>query len=211
MEILKISIDQNCELQVSFDWRFLGVVVLLILLLTIIFKFVVPYRIRKIEIDQVLIGTANNKCVLRYNYKDKEIAYKLWVELNTRKVGLDFEKDNDVIVEVYDSWYKFFEITRNLFKELPVTKLQQSQKLIEITETILNKYMRPHLTKYQAKFRRWYANACEEKENSLLSPQEIQSKYPDFEELTEDLQKTINLIKVYKNTLKTICFGKKQK
>ena len=71
--------------------------------------------------------------------------------------------------------------------------------------------MRPHLTKYQAKFRRWYANACEEKENSLLSPQEIQSKYPDFEELTEDLQKTINLIKVYKNTLKTICFGKKQK
>lgn len=211
MEILKISIDQNCELQVFFDWRFLGVVVLLILLLTIIFKFVVPYRIRKIEIDQVLIGTANNECVLRYNYKDKEIAYKLWVELSTRKVGLDFEKDNDVIVEVYDSWYKFFEITRNLFKELPVTKLQQSQKLIEITETILNKYMRPHLTKYQAKFRRWYANACEEKENSLLSPQEIQSKYPDFEELTEDLQKTINLIKVYKNTLKTICFGKKQK
>lgn len=211
MEILQISIDQNCEVQVSFDWRFLGVVVLLILLLTIIFKFVVPFRIRKIEIDQVLIGTANNKCVLKYNYKDKEIAYKLWVELSTRKVGLDFEKDNDVIVEVYDSWYKFFEITRNLFKELPVTKLQQSQKLIEITETILNKYMRPHLTKYQAKFRRWYANACEEKENSLLSPQEIQSNYPDFDELTEDLQNTINLIKVYKNTLKTICFGKKQK
>lgn len=211
MEILNISIDQNCEIQVSFDWRFLGVVVLLILILTIIFKFVVPFKIRKIEIDQVLIGTANNKCVLRYNYKDKEIAYKLWVELSTRKVGLDFEKDNDVIVEVYDSWYKFFEITRNLFKELPVTKLQQSQKLIEITETILNKYMRPHLTKYQAKFRRWYANACVEKENSLLSPQEIQSKYPYFDELTEDLQKTINLIKVYKNTLETICFGKKQK
>lgn len=211
MEIFQISIDQNCEIQVSFDWRFLGVIVLLILLLTLIFKFIVPFRIRKIEIDQVLIGTANNKCVLRYNYKDKEIAYKLWVELSTRKVGLDFEKDKDVIVEVYDSWYKFFEITRNLFKELPVTKLQQSQKLIEITETILNKYMRPHLTKYQAKFRRWYANACAEKENSLLSPQEIQSKYPDFEELTEDLQKTINLIKVYKNTLKTICFGKKQK
>ena len=66
--------------------------------------------------------------------KDQEIAYKIWVELSTRKIGIPFEKEYDIIIEIYDSWYEFFKITRDLLKEIPVNKISHSNELILLTE-----------------------------------------------------------------------------
>ena len=110
------------------------------------------------EINEKNLGIGSNVIKFKPNNKDKEIAYKLWVELSTRKLGIPLDMENDVIYEVYKSWYEFFRITRITLKEFPVSKLQnnKSNKIIDITIRVLNGRLREHLTKWQAKFNRWY-------------------------------------------------------
>ena len=109
----------------------------------------------------------------------------------TRKVGLLFEEDKDVIVEVYNSWYSLFGIIRDLLKKIePRKKDKDLEKLENILIKTLNFGLRPHLTKWQAKYRRWYNQEIEKEVNSQLSPQEIQKKYKRYNELITDLKET---------------------
>ena len=63
---------------------------------------------------------------------------------------------------------------------------------MEILEDILiktlNYGLRPHLTRWQAKYRRWYEQAIKEDDNKKLSPQEIQKNYDEYDELVFDLK-----------------------
>ena len=98
----------------------------------------IKYAVNKsLMVDEVLLGIGNSQVKLKYNKKDQEIAYKLWVELSTRKIGLDFDSENDVIFEVYDSWYDFFTTARELMEEIPAEILKYSSELIELTEAVL--------------------------------------------------------------------------
>ena len=135
--------------------------VILIILAIFVFVYLwnkcIKYAVYKsLMVDEVLLGIGNSQVKLKYNKKDQEIAYKLWVELSTRKIGLDFDSEKDVIFEVYDSWYDFFTTARGLMEEIPAERLKYSSELIELTEAVLNKGLRPHLTIWQAKFRKWY-------------------------------------------------------
>lgn len=62
----------------------------------------------------------------------------------TRKVGLLFEEDKDVIVEVYNSWYSLFGIIRDLLKEIePRKKDKDLEKLENILVKTLNYGLKP--------------------------------------------------------------------
>lgn len=111
---------------------------------------------KKIDVDEIKLGIGQSSITVKYNNKEREIAYKLWAELNTRKIGLEFDEKNDVIIKIYDSWYQCFCITREVLKEIPANRIEFSVQLIELITNILNKGLRPHLTKWQADFRRWY-------------------------------------------------------
>ena len=94
------------------------------------------------------------------NYQNVEIAHKIYIELITRKAAIKIEDDKDVIVEVYNSWYSLFQITRNELKSINGKLLKDNntaKELIRLLTDILNKGLRPHLTEYQAKFRKWYS------------------------------------------------------
>ncbi len=158
-----------------------------------------------IDIDEVCLGIGkNNHVKLKYNHKDKEIAYKLWVEISTRKIGLPFDEENDVIVEVYNSWYEFFKIARELMKEIPYRNNQKFIQLTELTERVLNDGIRPHLTTWQARFRKWYKNASE---NDGRDPQDIQRDFPEYETLIKDIKETNKKMVAYKNYLLQIAKG----
>lgn len=107
------------------------------------------------------------------------------VELITRKAALQID-DNDVIVEIYDSWYELFNVVRNELKRLPVPHGELAEHFMEI----LNEILRPHLTVHQAKFREWFEAARREPKYQTISPQEVQSKYPDYEVLKKSLSET---------------------
>lgn len=181
-------------------------IVLLVLMASIfIFYKKKKWFVKSLEVNKIELGLKGPNISLQINKKNQEIAYKLWVELNTRKIGLKYEEDDDVIEEVYNSWYNFFKIAREILKELPATKIQDSYKLVELTLDILNLGLRPHLTKWQARFRQWY---LQEKENNPnVTPQEIQKRYPQYEELIKDLLNTNQNMMTYTNLMKKLVFG----
>lgn len=171
------------------------------------------FNVDDVEIQGGDIGIASNIIRFKPNKKDKEIAYQLWVELSTRKLGIQLDMDNDVIYEVYNSWYEFFKITRESLKEFPVSKLENeiSTEIIDIAIDVLNGELRKHLTKWQAKFRYWYEIEKDKEENDDLSPQEIQKKFPEYDELVKDLMIVNKYLINYTNLLHDIVFSKKGK
>ena len=204
MNIIDIELEGWSIFVLKVNW--IAVVIILILFLGISFlmKKCLNYANQKsVTVDEVNLGIGNSSVKLSYNKKDQEIAYKIWVELSTRKIGLRFDKENDVIKEVYDSWYKFFGTTRELLKDIPVNSIPYSGNLIELTEKVLNIGLRPHLTRWQAKYRKWYE---EELKNNSGTPQEIQKEYPEYAALIEDLLETNERMIEYKRLMKRIAF-----
>ena len=167
-------------------------IILIVIVIYFIYGTINFFLKKKFKIVTMNINIANIGSVsIEKNRDISKIAHKAWVEIMTRKVGLLFEEDKDVIVEVYNSWYALFGIIRELLKEIePMKKDAKIEKLEDILIKTLNYGLRPHLTKWQAKFRRWYEQEIGIEENQKLSPQEIQRKYDKYDELVEDLKKT---------------------
>lgn len=163
------------------------------------------------EIKEATIGTGNQSISLVPNYDDMQIAYKLWVELSTRKIGLGVDLENDVIKEVYDSWYETFKLMRELIKNIPVNKIRKNdstKELVKISIEVLNVVIRPHLTKWQAKFRKWYNAEVRKEENKDLSPQEIQRKFPEYKDLSKEMLEVNQKLKNYREILLKLAIGK---
>jgi len=159
------------------------------------------------EIDEAELGIGSQKVKIKPNYQDMQIAFKLWIELSTRKIGLEINTDNDVINEIYESWYEFFRLTRELIKDIPINKIRKdksTRELVMIAIEFLNEGMRPHLTKWQARFKKWYDMEVRREENKKLSPQDIQKKFPEYEELIKDLKEVNCRLIKYKNALKKL-------
>ncbi len=106
------------------------------------------------DVKKVSISTGSLSCEVAPNNDVRRIAYQLWIELRTRKVALPLE-ENDLIIEVYNSWYSLFTIARNLAKDVPVNHLnnENTKNLINLIMDLLNNQLRPHLTCWQGKFR----------------------------------------------------------
>ncbi len=170
----------------------IGLIVFAIILVYMIYKLLKYFFRKRYKIVDMNISIANIGNISIEKNKDiSKIAHKAWVEIMTRKVGLLFEEDKDVIVEVYNSWYSLFGIIRDLLKEIePRKKDKDLEKLENILVKTLNYGLRPHLTKWQAKYRRWYNQEIEKDTNNQLSPQEIQKKYKKYDELIADLKET---------------------
>lgn len=159
---------------------------LIILFALLILKIIKRFkRLKNINISQICIKgvTVDIGC----NKDVKKIAHKAWTELITRKLALPFDQENDVIVEVYDSWYSIYNQFRTIIKELAGNNDAEVNKLVNLLIDVLNTDLRNHLTKYQARFRKWYEKEIEK--NSDEEPQEIQKKYPKYKEIVEDIKK----------------------
>ena len=205
MDIIDLELDGWSTFVFRVNW--LAVVIALVLIwgISFLMKQCLKYVNKKsLTIDEVNLGIGNSSVKISYSKKDQEIAYKIWVELSTRKIGLRFDKEIDVIKEVYDSWYTCFETARELLKDIPGNRIPYSGDLIELTEKVLNIGLRPHLTKWQAKYRRWYE---EELKRDSGTPQDIQKKYPEYNALVEDLLETNEKMIEYKKLMKRIAFG----
>jgi hypothetical protein len=79
-----------------------------------------------------------------------------------------------------------------------------SEQLVNLLTDILNKGLRLHLTEYHAKFRKWYNNELADNQNINLTPQEIQSKFPEFINLTTSMLEVNTLLIEYARQLQQI-------
>ena len=190
-KILYLTIDGlktalNVNLPVSLALIF--AVVAVVFFLRLLSRGVRGFYAQEIEIKDPLTGSVVK---IRANHEDKKIAHKIWTELVTRKAALPFQRDKDVIVEVYDSWYALFKCVREQISAIPIEKLRGREKedverLIDISTRVLNEGLRPHLTEWQAKFRAWNDSARLKSDGK--SPQDIQKEFPQYERLVSDIE-----------------------
>lgn len=193
-------------------------VLLLILLLILVIKIKnskITTWGQKYKPKQIKIGTDGVEYTIVPNCMVVQTAYKFWVELQTRKLGLPIDLEHDVIVEVYNSWYTFFGVTRELIKKIPADELKDknTQDLIKMALEVLNNHVRLHLTKWQAMFRKYYDAMIEDENNKDKSPQEIQKEFKKnedycYEKLSEDLMNVNKILIEYKNNLEKLIFDK---
>ncbi len=168
------------------------------------------FSFTKFEIDQAEFGVGNSKFSFRPNLTDRQVAYAIWVELSTRKIGLPIDLDHDVISEIYDSWHAFFLITRDLLKEVPISKVKQksTQAIINLSIEVLNEGLRPHLTHWQARFRHWYERELKKHDaksaHDVIEPQKIQSEFPRYNELKDDLLKVNQSLMRYRAKMREL-------
>lgn len=201
--LIKLLVDSDLQLTLEISpWAIAGLLVISLIILLI--KYLTSnLRIRDFEIDEAEFGIGEQKIKLKPNLIDKQIAYKIWVELSTRKIGLSIDLENDVIYEIYDSWFSFFSVTRELIKDVPVSKFQriETERIIRLSIDVLNQGLRPHLTKWQARYRRWHERQLDTPENNDLEPQELQKKYPRIAELETDLLDVNKRLMMYRDKM----------
>lgn len=206
IDIIKVFLDNNLNLQISIS-SILLIVLFSIIIVLLFARGVLRKNGHNIEIDAVEIGIGNNKIKIKPDYFERQLAYQLWVEMSTRKIGIEFEEDRDSIFEIYNSWYNFFGIARNIIKEIPIHKIRtdRDDNLIELSIKVLNLGLRPHLTKWQSRFRHWYDKAIAD---GNLCPQDCQKGFPEYDLLIKDLLETNRRMKKYSEVLFEIAFRK---
>ncbi len=201
--LIKFIVDSDFRLTLEVSPWAVVVSLLVLLIFFIARSLLSSSRVRDFEIDEAEFGIGDQKIKLRPNLIDKQIAYKIWVELSTRKIGLPIDLNDDVVFEVYDSWFSFFSVTRELIKDVPVSKFQrkETEMIIRLSIDVLNHGLRPHLTRWQARYRRWYERELDASTNHDLEPQTLQKKYPKFDELSTDLLEVNKRLIGYRNKM----------
>jgi len=119
--------------------------------------------------------------------KDRVAAWKLHVQLVTRKAALPLDQKDDVIADVLASLFELFQVARDLLLELPPTNSNDQQGVAGLIVRVLNMGIRPTLTRWQADYRRWWEAALQLPANAGRTPQEIQRDYSRYGELVADL------------------------
>jgi hypothetical protein len=198
--------DHSVMLEVSF-WLLLAVIFILLALKLFFWKRISlfhKYELVKLNVQLGNVGSVE----LRPNNEDIQIAHRIWTELVTRKAAQIIDTEHDVIVEIYDSWYALFGRVRQLISDIPgnmLRKEKSTQELVRIATQTLNSGLRPHLTRWQARFRHWYATcpaALKEK-----SPQDCQKNFPEYALLIDDLKRVNAQLIQYAGELEKIIHG----
>lgn len=211
IKIIDLSFDLTSpKIEVETDWVTL-IAIVVIIAAGILIKRILRYRnFPVVELEMEISGTP--KAVFKAKRDDSNlyIANRIYIELVTRKAALPIDEENDVIAEIYDSWYILFKIIREEVKNVPGHYLRahnSTTALIGLTTKILNEGLRPHLTEYQAKFRKWYSEENQKKSSLGQTPQKIQQRYPSYEKLIIDMKAVNQILINYSNELKKLIEG----
>ena len=155
------------------------------------------------------IGGHQVEYEIERNTSNLEIAHRIYIELITRKAAIPFDEKNDILADVYDSWYSLFTTTREEIKNIKGELLSnaKSNELIELTTGVLNDALRPHLTEHQGRFRVWYSNQASSDENADKSPQELQALYPEYDPLIISMKSVNSVLNSYANQLRDFIYG----
>lgn len=147
--LIELTLDNSLNFQFHADSLIVSGIAVIVAAIFLSRIFGAPRLFWKtFEINEAEFGLGDQKIKLSPNVTDQQIAYKIWVELSTRKIGIPIDTANDVISEIYDSWFNFFSVTRELIKDVPVQKFRRkdTEQIVRLSIEVLNQGIRPHLT-----------------------------------------------------------------
>lgn len=207
-----LGIDRGTwSIVIQLNWPALLMGGLAVAMIVWLWRYAILRRLGDFDFDESVFGVGSASFKFKPNVVDRQIAYQIWVELSTRKIGLDIDLKNDVVVELYDSWYAFFGVVRELIKAIPIGKAQSesTQRITDLSINVLNMGLRPHLTEWQARFRVWYDHELADSSNRKLDPQTLQRKFPEFGKLEESLIEVNKRLIAYRSAMKRLAYGLK--
>jgi hypothetical protein len=205
-ELVHVRIDEPLSLSVTLGWP-----VLLLVLLAGVLPFTPPVR-RRIDrwrAEEMDVAFGGIKIHVKRTNEVIRIAHAAWTEVVTRKAAIPYDPADDLIVEIYDSWYALFTELRALTRSVPAEQLRRSQdarELVNLLEAVLNQGLRPHLTKYQARFRRWFDHHTTEYDTER-EVQEIQWAFPEYDALVDDLSQVNAKMVAFAADLRLLAHG----
>lgn len=209
IEVIRISIDSSKPaLAFESNWYLIGGVLLLLPIIFFVWRKCLSQRFNIYDLGIEISGSPKVIFKVQRNDANLFIANRIYIELITRKAAIPIDEENDVIEEVYNSWYKLFGIIRDEIKKVPGSYLKSHDPtiaLIGLTTKILNEGLRPHLTEHQARFRKWYEQ--EKAKNEDISPQELQRRYRDYDNLIESMKQVNQTLIQYSNELNKLIRG----
>ena len=158
-------------------------------------------RIVAITVDIPLGGIG--RLTVNSDREVARLAQQAWIEIMTRKAGVAIDEDNDVVVEVLNSWYELFRQLRQIAKEVPPPSIRtkHARELVKTLVEALNKGMRPVLTRWQARYRAWLAAEQAKPASSGKAPQEIQRQYPEYEAMMADIKRVNGQLRSFADAL----------
>ncbi len=207
-DLVKLHVDHSqVVLEVSL-WVLAALAVLFALLKLLVWNSKNP--LHKYEVVRLNVQLGNVGSVeLRPNNEDVQIAHRIWTELITRKAAQPIDIENDVIADIYNSWYALFGRIRQLIADIPghmLRKEKSTQELVRIATQTLNNGLRPHLTRWQARFRHWYDDCPDDVRKKC--PQDCQREFPEYEQLIDDMKTVNGQLIQYAAELEKIIHGK---
>jgi len=205
MDFFSVYIDEHLNIVIQISVWIVIAAILLFVLYYFLIRKLFKYNLVRVDIKLGNVGVAE----FRPNKTDLQIAHKIWTELVTRKAAIPIDEDNDIIEDIYDSWYALFKKVRDFIGEIPadlVRNNKSTKEIVRIATQTLNEGLRPHLTKWQARFRTWRTS----KKDKLMemTPQEFQKEYPQYKDLIDDLLKVNRQLIQYAQELKKIIDSK---
>jgi len=129
VDIVTITVDgMNTALNLNLPILCLSVVALI--LVFILFRIAI-WGVKGFKAEEITITEpfTKTKIKIKANIEDKKVAHRIWTELITRKAALPFQREKDVITDVYDSWHTLFQCIREQISLIPVEKLNGRQKI----------------------------------------------------------------------------------
>lgn len=205
-DILRIHLERSWLVVEASLWLF-GIAALAALIRFLYWARKYPshkYEVVRLNVQLGNVGSVE----LRPNNEDVQIAHRIWTELVTRKAAQPIDIEHDVIVEIYDSWYALFGRIRQLISDIPGHMLrneESTRQLVKIATQTLNNGLRPHLTRWQARFRHWYASCPDALKQKC--PQECQREFPDYALLIDDIKRVNGELIQYAGELQKIIHG----
>jgi hypothetical protein len=85
-------------------------------------------------------------------------------------------------------------------------KEESTQKLVTIATQTLNEGLRPHLTRWHAHFRNWYAQQGDDLKER--TPQDVQRDFPEYPLLIADMLEVNRQLVQYADELQKIVRGR---
>jgi len=205
MDLFRLYFEDKCNLIISISSWLIVAIIFILAIYVIWIRRRMRFGLVKVDIKLGNVGSVE----FRPNKNDLQIAHRIWTELVTRKAAIPIDKENDVIEEIYDSWYAMFQKVREFIGDIPADLIRHNKstkEIVRIATQTLNDGLRPHLTKWQARFRTWSTS----KKDKLMdmTPQDFQKDYPEYKYLIEDLMFVNEQLIQYAQELKKIIDNK---
>lgn len=150
------------------------------------------------------------KCRIARNQGTAQLAHETYIELITRKAALPWDDEHDSIEEIYNSWYELFREARQLARRARADEVRHNEdlaRLLQLLTAVMNDGLRPHLTRWQSRFRVWLA--IERTQAPHVPPADLQRQFPGYSELVVDLKIKSDLLAMFANCLRETAYGGK--